>query len=136
MFASSFISQKSRYVSQLIAEEFWTQGDIERQELNVEPQPMFDRSVALSTVQIGNTPRPNRAVGSIQWTNTFDFKILKYTIKIIENAKFQNILACTLFVMVIFGYLRGQFFWNFFVFSWIFSDFFYILGSKSVQIIK
>ena len=54
MFASSFISQKSRYVSQLIAEEFWTQGDIERQELNVEPQPMFDRSVALSTVQIGN----------------------------------------------------------------------------------
>ena len=54
MLASSFISQKSRYVSQLIAEEFWTQGDIERQELNVEPQPMFDRSVALSTVQIGN----------------------------------------------------------------------------------
>ena len=54
MFASSFIPQKSRYVSQLIAEEFWTQGDIERQELNVEPQPMFDRSVALSTVQIGN----------------------------------------------------------------------------------
>ena len=54
MFASSFISQKSGYVSQLIAEEFWTQGDIERQELNVEPQPMFDRSVALSTVQIGN----------------------------------------------------------------------------------
>ena len=49
-----FHSQKSRYVSQLIAEEFWTQGDIERQELNVEPQPMFDRSVALSTVQIGN----------------------------------------------------------------------------------
>ena len=83
-----------------------------------------------------HTPRPNRAVGSIQWTNTFDFKILKYTIKIIENAKFQNILACTLFVMVIFGYLRGQFFWNFFVFSWIFSDFFCILGSKSVQKIK
>ena len=50
-----FISQHViRYVSQLIAEEFWTQGDIERQELNVEPQPMFDRSVALSTVQIGN----------------------------------------------------------------------------------
>ena len=41
-----------RFVSQLIAEEFWTQGDIERQELNLEPQPMFDRSVALSTVQM------------------------------------------------------------------------------------
>ena len=41
-----------RFVSQLIAEEFWTQGDIEKQELNLEPQPMFDRSVALSTVQI------------------------------------------------------------------------------------
>ena len=38
------------------------------------------------------TPRPNRAVGSIQWTNTFDFKILKYTIK---NATLPNILACT-----------------------------------------
>ena len=50
----TFFSQHIRYVSQLIAEEFWTQGDIERQELNVEPQPMFDRSVALSTVQIGN----------------------------------------------------------------------------------
>ena len=39
-------------MSQLIAEEFWTQGDIERKELNLEPQPMFDRSVALSKVQI------------------------------------------------------------------------------------
>ena len=37
--------------------------------------------------------RPNRAVGSIQWTNTFDFKILKYIIKIIKNATFPNIPA-------------------------------------------
>ena len=55
MFTFFLNSQHFRYVSQLIAEEFWTQGDIERQELNVEPQPMFDRSVALSTVQIGNS---------------------------------------------------------------------------------
>ena len=55
MFVLIFLFHHVRYVSQLIAEEFWTQGDIERQELNVEPQPMFDRSVALSTVQIGNT---------------------------------------------------------------------------------
>lgn len=42
-----------RAVSQLIAEEFWTQGDIERRELHVDPPPMLDRHVALSTVQIG-----------------------------------------------------------------------------------
>lgn len=42
-----------RAVSQLIAEEFWTQGDIERREFHVDPQPMFDRTMALGTVQIG-----------------------------------------------------------------------------------
>lgn len=40
------------HVSQLIAEEFWTQGDIERSEFSIDPQPMFDRSVPLETVQI------------------------------------------------------------------------------------
>lgn len=40
------------HVSQLVAEEFWTQGDIERKEFNIEPQPMFDRSVALNVVQV------------------------------------------------------------------------------------
>ena len=30
------------------------------------------------------TPRPNRGVGSIQCTNTFDFKILKYIMKIMR----------------------------------------------------
>ena len=35
-------------------------------------------------------------VGSIQWTITFDFKILKYTIKIIlKKATLPNILPCT-----------------------------------------
>lgn len=41
-----------RYVSQLIADEFWTQGDLERRELNIQPQPMFDRSVALEVSQM------------------------------------------------------------------------------------
>ena len=41
-----------RHVSQLIAEEFWHQGDIERRELNIEPQPMLDRNCALHEVQI------------------------------------------------------------------------------------
>jgi len=40
------------HVSQLIAEEFWTQGDIERKEFNLEPQPMFDRTVALRDSQL------------------------------------------------------------------------------------
>ena len=31
------------------------------------------------------TPRPNRALGTIQWTNTFDFKILKY-----QRVKFKK----------------------------------------------
>ena len=53
-----------------------------------------------------NTPRPNRAVGSTKWTNTFDFKILKYTIRIIENATFQNIFACGFFFMAIFVYCK------------------------------
>ena len=41
-----------RHVSQLIAEEFWQQGDLERREFNIEPQPMLDRTVALHGVQI------------------------------------------------------------------------------------
>ena len=53
-----------------------------------------------------STPRPNRAVGSTKWTNTFDFKILKYTIRIIENATFQNIFACGFFFMAIFVYCK------------------------------
>ena len=40
------------HVSQLIAEEFWTQGDIERKEFNLDPQPMFDRTVALRDSQL------------------------------------------------------------------------------------
>lgn len=42
-----------RHVSQLIAEEFWQQGDIERNELHLEPPPMLDRRANLSKVQIG-----------------------------------------------------------------------------------
>ena len=41
------------YVSLLVVHEFWMQGDIERQELNIQPQPMLDRSVALEGGQIG-----------------------------------------------------------------------------------
>lgn len=41
-----------QHVSQLIAEEFWTQGDIERNEFNINPQPMFDRSAPLHLVQL------------------------------------------------------------------------------------
>ena len=36
---------------------------------------------------------PNRALGSIQWTNTFELRILKYSIKIIKNTSLQNLLA-------------------------------------------
>ena len=36
------------------------------------------------------TLRPNRALGSIQWTNTFGPKILKYIIKIIKHATLPN----------------------------------------------
>ena len=42
-----------RAVSQLLAEEFWAQGDLERQELNEDPQPMMDRHASLSSVQLG-----------------------------------------------------------------------------------
>ena len=34
------------------------------------------------------TLRPNRELGSIQWTNTFDFKMLKYIIKMIKKCHF------------------------------------------------
>ena len=56
--------------------------------------------------KIPDTPRPNRAVGSTKWTNTFDFNLLKYTIRIIENATFQNIFACGFFFMAIFVYCK------------------------------
>ena len=39
------------------------------------------------------TPRPNWALGSTQWTNTFGPKILKYTIKIMKNTTFPNNLV-------------------------------------------
>ena len=39
------------------------------------------------------TPRLNEALGSIQWTNTFGPKILKYIMKIIKNANVPNLLA-------------------------------------------
>ena len=42
-----------RHVSQLIAEEFWSQGDRERNELHLDPPPMLDRRASLSAVQIG-----------------------------------------------------------------------------------
>lgn len=42
-----------RHVSQLIAEEFWHQGDIERKELHLDPPPMLDRRASLSSVQLG-----------------------------------------------------------------------------------
>lgn len=41
-----------RKVSQLVAEEFWEQGDIERKELNEDPPPMMDRHASLSSVQV------------------------------------------------------------------------------------
>ena len=40
------------------------------------------------------TPQPNRAIGSTQWTNTFELRILKYSIKIVKNANLPNLLAC------------------------------------------
>jgi hypothetical protein len=39
-------------VSQLVAEEFWEQGDLERKELNEDPPPMMDRHASLSSVQV------------------------------------------------------------------------------------
>ena len=42
-----------------------------------------------------STPRPIWALGSIQWTNTFGCKILKYSIKIIKNTTLKNNLAST-----------------------------------------
>ena len=43
-----------RHVSQLLAEEFWQQGDREKQELHpTELPPNLDRQVSLSNVQIG-----------------------------------------------------------------------------------
>lgn len=41
-----------RKVSQLVAEEFWEQGDLERKELNEDPPPMMDRHASLSSVQV------------------------------------------------------------------------------------
>jgi len=42
-----------RHVSQLLAEEFWTQGDIEKRELQLDLPPMLDRRADLSSVQLG-----------------------------------------------------------------------------------
>ena len=39
-------------------------------------------------------------LGSIQCTNTFDLRILKYSIKRINNATLQNLLAYTNFLMI------------------------------------
>ena len=40
---------------------------------------------------------PNRALGSIQCTYPFELRILKYSIKIIINVTFQNLLAYMLY---------------------------------------
>ena len=41
----------------------------------------------------GDTPCLNRSIGSTQWTNASEFKILIYIIKIIKNAILPNLLA-------------------------------------------
>ena len=38
---------------------------------------------------------PNWAIGSSQWTNPIEPRILKYNIKIIKNASLQNLNAYT-----------------------------------------
>ncbi len=40
------------HVTQLIAEEFWAQGDLEREEFHEAPAPMMDRQFSLALVQI------------------------------------------------------------------------------------
>ena len=42
---------------------------------------------------INYTPLLNWAIGSTQWTNTFELRILKYCIKIIKNATLPNHLG-------------------------------------------
>ena len=39
-------------VSQLVAEEFWEQGDIEREQFHEDPPPMMDRDFSLALAQI------------------------------------------------------------------------------------
>ena len=39
-------------VSQLVAEEFWEQGDIEREQFHEQPPPMMDRDFSLALAQI------------------------------------------------------------------------------------
>lgn len=41
-----------QHVSHLVAEEFWAQGDLERQAFDERPPPMMDRSASLALVQI------------------------------------------------------------------------------------
>ena len=41
------------------------------------------------------TLHPNRAIGSTQWSNPIEPRILKYSIKIIRNVTLQNLLAYT-----------------------------------------
>ena len=50
----------------------------------------------------------NQAVGSIQWTNTFDFKILKYTLEIVENHDYWNHFACSKWIRAIFVYVSNE----------------------------
>ena len=40
------------HVSQLVAEEFWAQGDLERETFHENPPPMMDRQASLASVQI------------------------------------------------------------------------------------
>ena len=59
------------------------------------PKIFFSFWVILISAVVQNqlcmyTPRSNWALGSIQWTNTFGPKILKYIIKIIQNATLPN----------------------------------------------
>ncbi len=39
-------------VTRLISEEFWAQGDLERDEFDERPSPMMDREASLALVQI------------------------------------------------------------------------------------
>ncbi len=40
------------HVSQLVADEFWAQGDLERETFGERPQPMMDREASLAKVQL------------------------------------------------------------------------------------
>ena len=40
------------HVTQLVAEEFWAQGDLEREAFHEEPAPMLDRQASLAVTQL------------------------------------------------------------------------------------